>query len=375
MRAVLPGWRSGCSARSNAGSALSARVERLDRRPSRAGSRPRAIPPTRTRSSGSVAAGGGRRARSRTARSACAPASTLRAHGLDEAREERRAQDGQLDRDRLRQLPGVGRVVGTQARRVGLGEAEADERVLDAAAQLLLARQRAEHLAPRRQRERHVLEAEARDLLDRRRPRASRRARARSATTTSSPSALEAEPRRGARTGRSGGVSTPISASARSGRKRITGRSGSSPWTSASAVQRAPASSSDQLASRGRPPAPARYGSTPFSQRFEPSVRRRRRSDGAEDPVRLEVRRLEQDGRRRLADLGLLAAHDPGERDRARRRRRSPGRRASSSRSTPSSVRSRSPGRARRTTIRPPCERRRSRRRAAGCRARASRSS
>ncbi len=39
----------------------------------------------------------------------------------------------------------------------------------------------------------------------------------------------------------------------------------------------------------------------------------------AEDPDRLEVRRLEQDARRRLGDLGLLAAHDPGERDRALR--------------------------------------------------------
>ena len=38
---------------------------------------------------------------------------------------------------------------------------------------------------------------------------------------------------------------------------------------------------------------------------------------GAVDPVRLEVRRLEQDGRRLVADLGLLAAHDPGERDAA----------------------------------------------------------
>ena len=55
---------------------------------------------------------------------------------------------------------------GTQARRVRLGEAEADERVLDAAAERLLARQPAEHLAPRRQRVRHVLEPEARDLLD-----------------------------------------------------------------------------------------------------------------------------------------------------------------------------------------------------------------
>ena len=62
---------------------------------------------------------------------------------------------------------------------------------------------------------------------------------------------------------------------------------------------------------------PARCGSTPFSQRFEPSVRSRSRSEVRKMPVRLEVRRLEQDVGRRLADLRLLAAHDPGERDRA----------------------------------------------------------
>jgi len=36
---------------------------------------------------------------------------------------------------------------------------------------------------------------------------------------------------------------------------------------------------------------------------------------GLEDPERLEVRGLEQDGGRALADLGLLPAHDPRERD------------------------------------------------------------
>ena len=36
----------------------------------------------------------------------------------------------------------------------------------------------------------------------------------------------------------------------------------------------------------------------------------------AEEAVRLEVRRLEQHGRVRVADLGVLPAHDPGERDR-----------------------------------------------------------
>ena len=37
----------------------------------------------------------------------------------------------------------------------------------------------------------------------------------------------------------------------------------------------------------------------------------------AEDPGGLEVGRLEQDGGRLVADLGLLAAHDPREGDRA----------------------------------------------------------
>ena len=59
-------------------------------------------------------------------------------------------------------------------------------------------------------------------------------------------------------------------------------------------------------------------------------------------------------GRRRaVADLRLLAAHDPGERDRPLRvgdHRSS----STSSRSTPSSVRSRSPGSRARTTICPP---------------------
>ena len=53
-----------------------------------------------------------------------------------------------------------------EARRVDLGEAEAGERVLDAAAQLLVAGEQAVHLAARRERERDVLEPEAGDLLD-----------------------------------------------------------------------------------------------------------------------------------------------------------------------------------------------------------------
>ena len=89
------------------------------------------------------------------------------AHGVHEARQKRRAQDGEVRGDRLRkaQCMRVG-VVVTQRRRVRLCEPEAREGVLDATEQLLFARERAEHHASRRQRERDVVEAEARDLLD-----------------------------------------------------------------------------------------------------------------------------------------------------------------------------------------------------------------
>ena len=87
------------------------------------------------------------------------------AGGLDEARQERGAERGELDRDRLREPPRRV-VVGAEARGVDLGEAEPGEDVLDPAAQLLLAGQRALHLTAGGERERHVLEPEAGDLLD-----------------------------------------------------------------------------------------------------------------------------------------------------------------------------------------------------------------
>ncbi len=85
--------------------------------------------------------------------------------GVDQARQQSRAQHGEVDRDRLGQPPA--RVaVRAQRRRVDLGEAQPDQRVLDPATQLLAARQRPEHRAAQRERERHVLEPEARHLLD-----------------------------------------------------------------------------------------------------------------------------------------------------------------------------------------------------------------
>ena len=238
----------------------------------------------------------GTRARSRRARSRAAPASTLRRAASTRLGKQRRAQRGQLDRDRLGQLPGRV-VVGREARRVGLGEAEADERVLDAAAQLLLAGERAEHLAARGQRERHVLEPEARDLLD---DVDLARHVARAPGRDDHVARLRARSRggRAARTGRSGGVSMPITASARSGRKRDHRPLGQL----ARGRRRRPSTSppvelEDQ---RGREVG-GRLGEVRVDALL-PAVRalgaQALALGGAVDAVRLEVRRLEQDGRR-----------------------------------------------------------------------------
>ena len=87
------------------------------------------------------------------------------------------------------------------------------------------------------------------------------------------------------------------------------------PWHRCAPTNRAPAS--ETISSVAQAAAcSARYGSTPFSHRFEPSVRSRSRSDVRQSSGRLEVCRLEQDLGRRVRDLRLLPAHDPGERDR-----------------------------------------------------------
>ncbi len=287
-------------------------VERLDhalpcrKSPSRSRRRAPAPPAARRR--------GGRRARSRRARCRDAPASTLRRAASTRLGKSRVRSAVKLDRDRLGQLPRRV-VVRPQARRVRLGEPEADERVLDAPAQLLVARERAEHRA-------------ARGSVN---GTSSSRKRATSSTTSISRV-----------TSRARHVGATTAAPSRSKPSRAEQRVLLAPAVSRcrSPRRRAPAgtrSPAAPAASRGRRRAPssvapvsssrsdvarfaagsARYGSTPFSQRFEPSVRSRWRSEVRKMPVRLEVRGLEQHRRRRLADLGLLAAHDPGERDRA----------------------------------------------------------
>ena len=206
----------------------------------------------------------------------------------------------------------------------------------------------------------------------RRRSRASRRGRATSARRRSHRRRSKPRRRRIACCS-STGVSIPITASVRSGRKRTTGGSGSSSWTSAWPTHSRPGELDDQLRRKrccllrkvgidALLPAVRALGAQP-----QPLGR-------PEDRVRLEVRGLEQDLGRVFADLGLFAAHDPGERDRARLRRRSTGRMARAhGRYRRACGASRRPRRGGRRS----CPRRawRSRTRAAGCRARASRSS
>jgi hypothetical protein len=197
-----------------------------------------------------------------------------------------------------------------ERRRVRLGEAEPRERVLDAAQQLLLARQAAEHRAPRRQRERHVVEAEAGDLLDH---------------VHFARDVARAPGRCG------DGAVRRLEAEALEERALVVGRR-------CEADQRVgvPGCECDHRPRREagvdvavRDPPRVRQ----LEQELRREVRRRLREvrihaldppvlalrrhaeplGGAEDRVRLEVRGLEQDVRRALADLGLGAAHDPGE--------------------------------------------------------------
>ena len=259
---------------------------------------------------------------------------------LDEARQQRRAQRGQLDGDRLR-------AASRSCRRPGGGSACTSRRTRARRAHprrgaaVAAARQRSEHRASRGQRERHGVEPEARDLLDdvdlaRHVARAPRRHDDAVAV------ALEAEPAED----RVLPLGRRLDADHLVGPRRpeaTTGRSGSSPCTSVCAVQVAPG----QLEQQPVASSAAGLGEVRVDALL-PAVRalgaQPQPLGRAEDAVRLEVRGLEQHARRRVADLGLLAAHDPGERDAAL----GVGDHevvGLSSRSTPSSVRSFSPGR------------------------------
>ncbi len=176
--------------------------------------------------------------------------------------------------------------------------------------------------------------------------------RARHVGTTTSPSRRSKPSRARSPSCSAGGVAVPITSSARTGSKRTTGRAGSAPWTSVSPTQRAPVVSTSSCVAR-EPACGARCGSTPFSQRLEPSVRSRSRSD-----VRKIVNGSKFAASRRTSVVsGPISVSSPpmipasATEPSASAIIRSVG---TSSRSTPSSVRSFSPGSARRTTMRPP---------------------
>ena len=270
---------------------------------------------------------------------------------VDEARQERRPQRGQLDRDRLGQLPRR-LVVRTQARRVRLGEAEADEGVLDPAAQLLLARQPAEHLAPRGQRVRHVLEPEARDLLDHV-DLARDVARAPGRDDDVLVAALEAE------LARAGGTAARAASRPRSARRRARGgsaRPGARGQARVHVGVRDPArrpraragatSRARRRARRGTGRRPSPSGSSP-----------RCAGGGARRSGRCRAARSSPPRAGRSSSASPISVSSPPMIPASAIARsasaitRSSG---TSSRSTPSRVRSRSPGAARRTTISPP---------------------
>ena len=235
--------------------------------------------------------------------------------GLDEAREQPRAEHRLLARLRLRDAQGLRvRILGDEARRVRLVEPGAEQHVLDDAAQSLLLREPAEHLAPGGQRVRDLVEPDAADLLDEvdlaghvpRAPGGNGHLRV---AATSKPS------RSRIACCSAGGVSRPSISSVRSRAQVRTGRRG-------------------QLAVDVRVARPARAGQVDeelgrkLGRRLRevrvdallPATRRlgaqAQPLGGAKDPDRLEVGGLEQELARLLVDLALERAHDPGDRNR-----------------------------------------------------------
>ena len=114
----------------------------------------------------------------------------------------------------------------------------------------------------------------------------------------------------------SGGVSSPISSSARSGRNADHRPRRQLAVDVVVAQPAAPASSTRSCVANDAA-CGARCGSTPFSQRFEPSVRSFSRSELRSSPNGSKLAASSRISVRRVAHLRLLAAHDPGERDRA----------------------------------------------------------
>ena len=236
--------------------------------------------------------------------------------GGEQALDERRAQHGLLARERLLQFDGARcRVLGQKAPGVRLRVPEADEHVLDPASDALVLGEPAEHRLTRRQACRDVVEPEARDLLDDV-DLASHVAGAPGRDRDCLAVDAEAEP-----------LQDRVLLLRRSldpdARRRFA-RAGSEPpaapaapaWTSACPshsrrrARRAAASRASPPARRARDRRPSPSGSSP-------------RCAGADAPTCGRSCTARSSRPRAgssvvsVADLGLLAAHDPGERDRA----------------------------------------------------------
>ncbi len=196
------------------------------------------------------------------------------ARRLEQRRVEHGSERRRLGRERLRQAQVA---LGDEGRRVHLGVAGSDEDVLDEPADALRPRQPAEHRVAARQRERDLGEHEARDLLDEvdlagdvagapgrdeEAPSPSRRSRA----ARGSPPA--ARPSRRGRSRRSSARGAAGSKRARAARRRRRCRP-------SSARRRARRSAASRARRPPRPPC----GSTPFSHRFEASLRSACRSE------------------------------------------------------------------------------------------------
>ncbi len=139
--------------------------------------------------------------------------------------------------------------------------------------------------------------------------RVTSRARQVGTVTSHSRCDLEPEAAREPFSGRRAATSRPITRSARSGRNRTTGRSGSPSWTSTWPVISAPARSTIIRLARTAAGS-ARYGSTPFSQRFDPAVRSASRSEVLRIPSGSKFAASSRTSVVVFGDLAFLPAHD-----------------------------------------------------------------
>ena len=277
---------------------------------------PSAIAATWRRSSGSSSPVGKVHTRDLEEPDLLVPHVDVVARGGDEAVQERRAENRVLGGERVGEAQRLRVRIGRgQAERVRLREARADEHVLGKAAQALIGSQLSEHGASHRQRERDLLQAvDPRDLLDEvDLARDVARAPGRHGHRPVGDVEAQALQRAALLVGRDLQPDHPVDAV---GAERDDGRLG-------------------ERALHVGVPRPLRAGELDDELRRERGGLRRQvrvdaflpavRAFGAqsvalrarEDADRLEVRGLEEDVRRPLAHLGLLAAHDPGEGDRA----------------------------------------------------------